>query len=258
MSSVKSKIKVKKYYHFGEDKPPIHFRPGTSDETIINSILLNRQEYIFPFVCDSFEPELVFDMGANIGVTAIICAHLYPNAKIICFEPQPDNLAILAKNVEKYDNITVKPFGLGAQTGQKKLWPSEDKTNHGGFSNFIEHGEPEIIPIEGIREIVERYGVPDLIKIDVEGAECEILRNFPHLERVSWIAGELHCEDAEFLMLHTLSTHFRLQLARNFFDKTWHFHALNKAWEDFGRVKVKPTPDDDKKVVAAPTDTPPQ
>lgn len=258
MSTSKSKIKVKKYYHFGEDKPPIHFRPGTSDETIINSILINRQEYIFPYKCDSFDPELIFDMGANIGVTAVIFAQLYPMAKIICFEPQPDNLTILAKNVAPYDNITVKPFGLAAQTGQKKLWPSADPKNHGGFSNFIQHGEPEIFAVEGIRGIVERYGVPDLIKIDVEGAECEILRNFPHLERVSWIAGELHCEDAEFLMLHTLSVNFRLQLQRNFFDKTWHFHALNKAWEDFGRMTPKPTPDDGEKDVAAPKDATPQ
>lgn len=224
--------KVKKYFHWGEDKPPIYYRTGTSDETIINSILIRQQEYVFP---NNFEPELIYDIGANIGIVSIIFANIYPEAKIHAFEPEPGNFELLRKNCEPYPNIHLHAVGLGSQSGAKKLYPSADPTNLGGFSNFIESGEPTECKILSVQRAVESYGVPDLIKIDCEGAECEILRNFPSLEMVSWIAGELHSEDAEYLMLHTLSTHFRLALQRNFFDKTWHFHALNKEWVDFGR-----------------------
>lgn len=229
--------KVKKYYHWGEDKPPIFYRVGTSDEAIINSILIKQEEYVFP---SKFEPELVYDIGSNIGVVAVIIANIYPTAKIHAFEPQTDNFELLKKNCEPYPNIFLHAVGLGAQSGSKKLYPSEDPANLGGFSNFIESGEPTECKILAVKRAVEQYGVPDLIKIDCEGAECEILRNFPSLDLVSWIAGELHSEDAEYLMLHTLNTHFRLALQRNFFDKTWHFHALNKQWVDFGRETAQP------------------
>lgn len=233
-------MKTKKFYPFEQDKNPIFYRPGTSDEAIIHSILINQKEYRFP---SQLEPELVYDIGANIGVVAIILARIYPKAKIHCFEPQSNNFYLLQKNCEPYPNIMLHAVGLGATSGSKKLWPSADPTNMGGFSNFIESGTPEDCKILSVKRTVETYGVPDLIKIDCEGAESEILRNIPNLNLVTWIAGELHGEDADYLMLHVLSTHFRLALNRDFFDKTWHFHAVNKEWKDFGPDKSSGSPE---------------
>lgn len=257
MSSKKSaKPKIKKYFHWGENKPPIYYREHTSDMHIINSALINQQEYIFPNISEEFDPEIVYDIGANIGVVTAIFANLYPKAKIHCFEPQADNFELLKKNAEGYPNIMLHNVGLGATSGSKKLWPSDDPTNFGGYSNFIESGEPIECTILDVKRAVASYGVPDIIKIDVEGAECEILRNFPNLNLCSWIAGELHSEDAEYLMLHTLSTHFRLALARGFYDKMWHFHAVNKEWKDFGQAKTKEPDVEGKKHLEAVPETP--
>ncbi len=220
-------MKLKKYYAFGEDKPPVIYRPGTSDDAIINSILINQQEYRFPSFDDV---KLCFDMGGNIGVVAVILANIYPKAIIHSFEPEDENFSILQQNADHYPNITCHNYGLGAATGKKPLYPSADPANLGGFSNFIQHGEPKAVQIFAIKAVVEKFGIPEIIKIDVEGAECEILRNFPNLKDVRYLTGELHGEDAEYLCLHSLSTYFDLAHSREFGEKTWHFHALNKGW----------------------------
>lgn len=231
MTATTKQLQLKKYWAFDAEAPPIYYRSGTSDEGIIQTLLLQQQDYKFPSAPDL---SLIYDMGANIGIASIIMTRLYPGATIHAFEPQEENFEVLKKNIEGYPKIVPHKYALGSSTGIKKLFPSDDPKNKGGFSTIIEHGEPVQIGVQSIKSVVERYGVPELIKIDVEGAECEILRNLPNIDRVSWITGELHSEDAEYLLLHILSTHFRLQLSRGFFDKVWHFQALNKSWTDFG------------------------
>ncbi len=225
-------MKLKKYYAFGDEEPAVYYRPGTSDEAIIKAILVNQEEYKFPRMPDC---KMCFDMGGNIGVVAVILARIYPGAIIHSFEPQAENFAILKQNAADYGNIRLHNYGLASSTGKLNLYPSADPTNMGGFSTFIEHGEPTQIQVQSIKSVCAQLGIPDLIKVDIEGAECEVLRNLPGIDKVKWITGELHGADAEYLLLHILSTNFLLSHSRHFGDKTWHFNALNKSWTDFGR-----------------------
>lgn len=222
-------MKPTKKFHAFDDKPPITFRPGTSDETIIQSILVEKKEYAFP----TFKPTRIFDIGANIGVVTVILANLYPEAKIYAFEPVRENWELLKENIKPYDNVIPFRWALAAEEGERRIFPSEDPANLGGFSTHIENGLGVHIPTYSIRQVCQDFGGPDLIKIDVEGAEFEILSAMPGLDKVKWIAGELHGID-DYLLLDLLSKNFHIQTQRMFGDKCWHFHALSKAWTDFG------------------------
>lgn len=222
-------MKTKKFV-WDDTKPPIVYRPGTSDEAIIQTVLVEAKEYMFPNPQTLGDPKIVFDMGGNIGVLAVILSSCYPDARIYSFEPVKENFDLLLENTKEYKNVQACNYGLGNDTGRRTIWASEDPVNYGGFSLEIKNeSRPHyLITIRDIASVVKEFGVPDIIKVDVEGAESEIFESMPNLDRVKWIAGELH-GIRDFQLLNLLSRHFKIQCARNFGDKVWHFHAANKS-----------------------------
>lgn len=222
-------METKKFELPWEDVPSLIYRPGTSDEAIIKAILVDQQEYLFP----KFEPKIIWDVGANIGVTAVIFANIYPEAKIYCFEPEPLNFDLLEMNTKHYKNVKCFDSGLGDKTCSKLLFKSDDPKNLGGFSTFIKgkgvvHDEVSILRTQ---LLVDQMGCPDLIKIDCEGAEFEILNDIPGIERVKFITGELHGVN-DYGLLGLLDKHFKLQFSKAFDSPVWHFSALSKSWPE--------------------------
>lgn len=219
-----------KKFIWDEKKPAVLYRPGTADEAIIQSVLVDQGEYLFPRIDSRFDPKICYDIGGNIGVVAVVLASIYPKSKIFSFEPVPENFELLKQNAAPYPNITALNFGLGGDTGQRRIWDSDDPRNLGGFSVVIKNpeGKNQMVSVRDVASVFQQYGAPDLIKIDVEGAEAEIFEAMPNIERVKWIAGELH-GIRDFQVLDLLSKHFTIQCARDFQAKCWHFHALNRS-----------------------------
>lgn len=210
-------------------RPAVYFRDKTFDCSIVENCLIKNTEYKFP----SFSPKIILDIGANIGVVSVALANLYPEAHIFSFEPIQENYAILLRNVEQYKNVVPFNFGLGIE-GPRRIYDSDVAVNFGGFSLFSSAG----VNKNSFREIEIRNPnkvltdlkiVPDLIKIDTEGAEWEILTGlYPHiLKQVKFIAGELHgIKDWELLQF--LSEDFWLSVDKPFAPRNFHFHALLK------------------------------
>lgn len=223
---------IKKFI-WDEEKPPIYYRPGTYDEAIIHTVLVERGEYLFP----AMKPKVCFDIGGNIGVVAIVLATIYPESKVYTFEPVQSNYELLLQNIAEYPNIKALKYGLGGDTGKRRIWFSDDEKNPGGSSLVIKNseGRNEMVEVRDVATAFQEFGAPDVLKIDVEGAEAEIFESMPNLSEVKWIAGELH-GIRDFQVLDLLSKHFQIQCARNFDSVVWHFHAANRIWaESLGR-----------------------
>ncbi len=212
--------------------PLVFYRDKTSDSEIIQNNLVLGKEYVFPPV----EPNVILDIGANIGILSVMMTNLYPKAKIYAFEPIDSNFEILQMNVEHYPNVKAFPFALGAP-GKRMIFDSEDSVNRGGFSLFERGSNKDLareINVRELDEVLDEIGVePDMVKIDAEGAEYEILKRLKpsRIENVRWIFGELHGEQ-DFKLLDYLSGFFDLSFSKPMDRRTYPFSARSRTFKD--------------------------
>lgn len=168
----------------------------------------------------SVEPgDVVFDVGANVGVAAAFFAGVCDAGEVHCFEPLEETRAILAANTARFPSCHVHPFGLSDRDGTETFtyYPAADAmsgryadrstdeelvrtalTNRGQPPAAIERAmagrfEPETrdCAVRSLSSVVEELGTTriDLLKIDVERAELDVLAgigegDWPIIEQV--------------------------------------------------------------------------
>lgn len=130
--------------------------------------------------------DLVVDCGAHIGTFSKLALSL--GAKVIAIEPDADNFKYLKKNTEGYDRI---------RRLQAVLWNGEKvgflKDKERGELNKID-GRGVLMPSVSLNTVFETFKVKqcNLLKMDIEGAEYDVLRDFKYLNRVKQISMEWH------------------------------------------------------------------
>ncbi len=134
-----------------------------------------------------FAPERVLDIGANIGLFSIWCAHHFPDSTIHAYEPNPRILPDAAKNLAG-TGVTLFPFSVGKETGfARMIDPSESRRAQITVQN---DGDIKVIALD---EAVQRIGgAVDLLKLDVEGTEWAIFENEKAFEHIRMIRMEYH------------------------------------------------------------------
>ena len=134
----------------------------------------------------------IYDVGANVGFHALAAARrVGVRGKVICFEPLPENAKKIQYNAaaNALTNIKTVTTALGSSAGEAAFWTSE-KPTWGKLASVGKKpdrfaGEVKV-NIQRLDSIVDamRLAPPELIKIDVEGAELDVLEGARHtLER---------------------------------------------------------------------------
>src|SRR5215469_6631118 len=125
----------------------------------------------------------IYDVGANVGFFSVIAARLLgPKGRVICFEPLPENFRQISHNamLNGFTNIQVIEKALGNFDGEASFWTSGEPT----WGKLVSTGKtPDkmtgeiMVPVRRLDGIVADNGLPtpDVIKIDVEGAEADVL-----------------------------------------------------------------------------------
>jgi FkbM family methyltransferase len=115
-----------------------------------------------------------FDVGANIGLHSYFVNKHFPDARIFSFEPLPDNLAYLNETIQRNGirNMNVVGAAVSASPGES-FFDISNSNFKGKLSTEKTALRVKMITLDGF--VQERQVWPDLIKVDVEGAEEEVL-----------------------------------------------------------------------------------
>jgi FkbM family methyltransferase len=170
-----------------------------------------------------FKDNAVFlDIGANIGSVSLYVDNFnkvrdeYNKIKVYSVEPEPNNLLLLKENIKNNptENITVI---------NNAIWHEQKTvliTNKGGNSSIINETNDESVEVLAItiQDFIDLYGIDeiDVVKIDIEGAEFDLIINTPPetLAKIKYITLEFDKSfDGRFgIMVEKLSKQFGLEI----------------------------------------------
>jgi len=175
------------------------------------------------------EPVVILDLGSNVGASIVFFHARYPAARIIGVEPDPRAFTRLRTNVAQFDGVTVLNMAAARADGLRPFyqadesWLSSLREQEGAESDSIE------VETRTLETLLAELGIDhvDLLKIDVEGAEEEILPGFAGLGSVGAVVGEIHPDvvgDPEGLV-RLLEDHFELEVERALPDR-WRLRGV--------------------------------
>lgn len=133
---------------------------------------------------------LIFDIGANDGHK--VAAFTRIADRVIACEPDPANLAILNTRFGKNKKIIIEPVAISNKIGTEKLLIHQPgsalNTLNPGWKTILENNNNGRWPAEikfsdkvievntsTLDELINKHGIPNFIKIDVEGYEKMVI-----------------------------------------------------------------------------------
>ena len=142
--------------------------------------------------------KLFVDVGANLGRYEVLLGKNYE--RIIAIEPSPENISFLKRNVAnaKVRNIEFLQCAVSSQNGNATLFYGEHCGAH-TLMNADLNAEGLQVKTITLDTLLKREDNVDLVKVDVEGAEWEVLEGskevLPKIKR--WVVEVHNLEQKE-------------------------------------------------------------
>ena len=163
------------------------------------------------------KPNVIFDIGANVGQTADFYRNIFPDSSIYCFEPIPETFKKLNTHCANIDNVKCFniAFGEKRETLNIHAYEGESSVLNSLTDEFQSEFDSESVARKSVRievdtldHFVHEHNIAeiDLLKIDTEGFEVFVLKGGAELIA----SGKIHaiiCE-AGFMRSNKRNTYF--------------------------------------------------
>ncbi|MDJ0734025.1 MAG: FkbM family methyltransferase [Nostocaceae cyanobacterium] len=125
---------------------------------------------------------IFYDIGANVGFFTIVAAKIVGSqGKVYAFEPEAENAKMVRWNAQlnNYNHVTVVEKAVSRSTGVEQLWLAENSGGHtlASVGTISDAKETITVNTVSIDELLQQKEIepPTFVKIDVEGAEIDVL-----------------------------------------------------------------------------------
>lgn len=164
---------------------PVFSPLRTTYQFLFNRKKLDNRRNMRAFYGQFIRPgDLVFDVGANVGIYSEIFADL--GARVVAIEPNPACCRLL-RRLSSNRQVTVEPIAIGQAPGRLLLYLSTNRLISSVSPDWCEvvrqsplHSNSRWlgsieVEVTTLDLLAQRYGFPSFVKIDVEGFDDRVL-----------------------------------------------------------------------------------
>ena len=149
------------------------------------------EDRIYDFPCTVVSPRIL-DLGANCGLSALFFLLRYPEARLTCVEADPSLFSILEKNIRPVasaSRVVLQQAAVAAATGVIDFHSSGADSGrlvpHASLPSKLHK-----VPAVSLDSLID--GPIDFLKVDIEGAETEVILACQKLDQVHRLFVEYH------------------------------------------------------------------
>jgi len=130
---------------------------------------------------------LIFDVGANVGDKAHVFSRLAE--RVICFEPDPRLAHNLRIRFRHQPQVVIVQAAVSDHDGHLPMhtydggsaYNTLNSKQHDYAITFHQAHQLIEVPLITLKAAIDQYGMPDFLKVDVEGHEWEVFSGLTQL-----------------------------------------------------------------------------
>jgi FkbM family methyltransferase len=152
---------------------------------LFHEIFLGKE---YHFDSDNKSP-LIIDCGSNIGMSIIYFKAVYPQSRIIAFEPGEEAYECLENNIKNNNLRHVKAYKAALSSKEGNLDFYYDKNQLGSLTMSTIQARMPMDTRRVKATVLSKYieNEIDFLKIDIEGAELEVIEELSKAKKLSYV-----------------------------------------------------------------------
>jgi FkbM family methyltransferase len=154
---------------------------------------------VFAAALEFNEGDIVIDIGACEGMFSIMMGKIFPQTKIIAFEPVIKTYYNMVRNIGLNGVTNIRQYNLAIGKAEERIQVVTNKNElTGGSSAKVifnpENHSLETVEVIPLNKVITDFNIQKvkLLKVDVEGMEYDIFYHFDHMDKIEYVTAELH------------------------------------------------------------------